>query len=406
MRTTTTPPSDVLEIIFDSFKMLLNSTPEEMRLLVGLLMVIASLTILAILAYVILIRPAHRLFSAYMLERNAHARHRIENVSALCWGNSLLRAPLIAIGTDIYAFALTSTKGKAIRYIKSASAFVPVLWCIFSLVILIAGIMESDPNWYIMGAPIALIAISIYVLDVSIIAAQGSRRAKIARMLIAVITGYLFSSIPLNLVFKSDINSYLFENDEQLNRAVKNIDKQIEKIKIEGWYSQLQGQQETLPKLATQREDERNGKGVTGLKNKPWKNNPVYEQISDEYEKIDGSINRLSSQHAGELQLLEQLYNEKVTKRTSIQQNNSTNHIKRHSALWSYAFSSIASALYFACMLLLFWCVDSLAVLVSFLEEDEYWSHVHEQNELRKIEFSKDSFRDKFKPIIADNSTS
>lgn len=332
-------------------------------MLVGFLTIFASLIIIAILAYLILIKPIYRLFAGYIANREAHAKYRIENVSSFSWGNSLLRAPLIAIGTDIYAFAITPAKGKSIRYIKSASVFVPVLWCIFSLSILIASIMDGEPNWYILGAPIALIAVSIYILDVSIIAAQSSRRAKIVRMLIAVITGYLFSSIPLNLVFKSDIDSYLIENDGQLNRAVKAIDTQISGIKAETWYVQMQELEKALARFTVQKEDERNGKGVTALKNKPWKNNSAYNQIRVEYDQTTANIKRLAEQHAGDIKLLSQLSNEKIEKRTSIQKNNTTNHIKRHAALWSYAFSSLSSALYFIALLLLFWTVDSLPVL-------------------------------------------
>jgi hypothetical protein len=48
--------------------------------------------------------------------------------------------------------------------------------------------------------------------------------------------------------------------------------------------------------------------------------------------------------------------------------------------------------------------VDSLAVLVSFLDESEYLENVRMHNERRAAVFASPEFLEKFKPVIANKS--
>lgn len=87
-----------------------------------------------------------------------------------------------------------------------------------------------------------------------------------------------------------------------------------------------------------------------------------------------------------------------------IQSTNVSNHIKRHLALWSYALSSLGAALFFFCCVVLFWLVDTLAVITSFLDESEYDKNVEEHNRHRENVFQKKDFEDAFSPMVANDT--
>ena len=333
-------------------------------------------------------------------------RHRVKEVSAFAWGNPLLRAPLVSIGTDIYAFGQTSMHGKSIRYIKAASVYIPVAWCIFALALLVvqSGQPSEALNWYVLAAPIALVAATIFILDVSIITAQKSLRAKLVRILIALTTGYIFSAIPLDYLYKSDVDSYLLANDSQLHEAATPIKNQISEIEKKPWYLDYLRDVSALSGISEQLEKERLGEGITGKPNQPDRRNRMYEQIMLEYNMKREDLNNISQSHASELVLLQNLNSRLSGAAQGIAAANPTNHIKRHLALWRYAFSSVGTAVFFLCCFILFWSVDSLAVLVSFLDESEYLENVRVHNERRAATFASAEFHEKFKPVIADKT--
>lgn len=209
--------SPSLKSFFDFITSLLsNFIPEDISAYVTSLLIVTSIAILFLLVYIFIIKPIVNIFRNYIKARKKHAKFRIEDPSGFSWGNSLLRVPLLAIGTDIFAFAKSSVKSKTVRYIKAVSVFIPVFWCIFSLVLLLSRSKTEFENIdiYILGLPVLLIGVAIYILDLSIIINKNNNKAKIIRIIIAIITGYLFSSIPLDYIYKSDIESYLTSNDD------------------------------------------------------------------------------------------------------------------------------------------------------------------------------------------------
>ena len=296
--------------------------------------------------------------------------------------------------------------GKTIRYIKAASVYIPVVWCIFALTLLIvqSGQPADTLNWYVLVAPIALVAATIFILDVSIITAQKSRRAKVVRILIALTTGYIFSAIPLDYIYKSDVDSYLLANDTQQREAATPIKNQISEIEKKTWYQDYLREVSALSGISEQLEKERLGEGITGRPNQPDKRNRMYEQIMLEYNMKKEELNNVSLTHASELLLLQNLNTRLSTSAQGIAAANPTNHIKRHLALWSYALSSLGTAMFFLCCFILFWSVDSLAVLVSFLDESEYLENVRVHNERRTEVFASPEFLEKFKPVITGNT--
>jgi hypothetical protein len=378
------------------------ATPESLKITLAVLAILLAVVVLAALFYLLAIKP----FANYLAATATRSKHRIDEVAAFSWGNPLLRAPLVAIGTDIYAFSQTSMHGKTIRYIKAASVFIPVVWCAFALALLIAqsGQPTDALNWYVLAVPIALVAITIFILDVSIITSHKSKRAKLVRIMIALTTGYMFSAIPLDYVYKSDIDSYLLASDTQLREASTPINNQIAEIEKKPWYQAYQKDSAALADISKELEKERMGEGVTGKPNQPNKRNRMYEQIMLEYNMKRENVNNISQTHASEIALLQSLNAKLISTAQGIAVANPTNHIKRHLALWSYALSSVGTALFFLCCFSLFWSVDSLAVLVSFLDESEYREHVRLHNERRETVFTSAEFQDKYKPVIAGSN--
>lgn len=384
------------------FDAIFGAMPESLKITLAVLAFLLALALLAVLFYQLAIKP----FGAYLAATATRTRHRIDEVAAFSWGNPVLRAPLVAIGTDIYAFSQTSMHGKTIRYIKAASVFIPVVWCAFALALLIAqsGQPSDALNWYVLAVPIALVAITIFILDVSIITSHKSKRAKLVRIMIALTTGYMFSAIPLDYVYKSDIDAYLLTNDTQQREASTPIKNQIAEIEKKSWYQDYLKASSALADISKELEKERMGEGVTGKPNQPNKRNRMYEQIMLEYNMKREDVNKISQSHASEIDLLQSLNARLVSTTQGIAAANPTNHIKRHLALWNYALSSFGTALFFLCCFSLFWSVDSLAVLVSFLDESEYREHVRLHNERREAVFTSAEFQEKYKPVIAGGS--
>jgi hypothetical protein len=381
------------------FDYVFSATPESLKLVLAFLTLGTFAVLLLVLFYLLIVKP----LVSYIALSKLRTPHRIDEVAAFSWGNPLLRAPLVAIGTDIYAFSQTSMHGKTIRYIKAASVFIPVVWCAFALALLIAqsGQPSDALNWYVLAVPIALVAITIFILDVSIITSHKSKRAKFVRIMIALTTGYMFSAIPLDYVYKSDIDAYLLTNDTQQREASAPIKNQIAEIEKKSWYQDYLKESSALSDISKELEKERMGEGVTGKPNQPNKRNRMYEQIMLEYNMKREDVNKISQSHASEIALLQSLNAKLVSTAQGIAAANPTNHIKRHLALWSYALSSFGTALFFLCCFSLFWSVDSLAVLVSFLDESEYREHVRLHNERREAVFTSAEFQDKYKPVIA-----
>ncbi len=381
------------------FDYVFSATPESLKLVLAFLTLGTFAVLLLVLFYLLIVKP----LVSYIALSKLRTPHRIDEVAAFSWGNPLLRAPLVAIGTDIYAFSQTSMHGKTIRYIKAASVFIPVVWCAFALALLIvqSGEPSDALNWYVLAVPIALVAITIFILDVSIITSHKSKRAKFVRIMIALTTGYMFSAIPLDYVYKSDIDAYLLTNDTQQREASAPIKNQIAEIEKKSWYQDYLKESSALSDISKELEKERMGEGVTGKPNQPNKRNRMYEQIMLEYNMKREDVNKISQSHASEIALLQSLNAKLVSTAQGIAAANPTNHIKRHLALWSYALSSFGTALFFLCCFSLFWSVDSLAVLVSFLDESEYREHVRLHNERREAVFTSAEFQDKYKPVIA-----
>lgn len=377
--------------------------PESFKLVLAFLALGAFAVLLVILFYLLVFKPLVN----YVAASKLRTPHRIDEVAAFSWGNPLLRAPLVAIGTDIYAFSQTSMHGKTVRYIKAASVFIPVVWCAFALALLIAqsGQPSESLNWYVLAVPIALVAITIFILDVSIITSHKSKRAKFVRIMIALTTGYMFSAIPLDYIYKSDIDAYLLANDTQQREASVPIKNQITEIEKKSWYQDYLKASSALADISKELEKERMGEGVTGKPNQPNKRNRMYEQIMLEYNMKREDVNKIAQSHASEIDLLQSLNAKLVSTAQGIAAANPTNHIKRHLALWNYALSSFGTALFFLCCFSLFWSVDSLAVLVSFLDESEYREHVRLHNERREAVFTSAEFQDKYKPVIAGSSS-
>jgi hypothetical protein len=384
------------------FDYVFSAMPDGLKMFLAVLAVVIFVVFLLAMFYLVIAKPIIN----FIAESKARDRHRVKEVSAFAWGNPLLRAPLVSIGTDIYAFGQSSMHGKTIRYIKAASVYIPVVWCIFALTLLIvqSGQPSVALNWYVLAAPIALVAATIFILDVSIITAQKSRRAKVVRILIALTTGYIFSAIPLDYIYKSDVDSYLLANDSQLREATAPIKNQISEIEKKTWYQDYLREVSALSGISEQLEKERLGEGVTGKPNQSDKRNRMYEQIMFEYNMKREDLNNISQSHASELVLLQNLNARLSGAAQGIAAANPTNHIKRHLALWSYALSSIGTAIFFLCCFILFWSVDSLAVLVSFLDESEYLENVRVHNERRAAVFASPEFLEKFKPVIAGNT--
>lgn len=382
--------------IFDS---IFGAAPEGLKIMLAVLIILLAFALLAGLFYLLAVKP----FANYLASSATRTRHRIDEAAAFSWGNPLLRAPLVAIGTDIYAFSQASMHGKTIRYIKAASVFIPVVWCAFALALLIAqsGQPADSLNWYVLAVPIALVAITVFILDVSIITSHKSKRAKFVRIMIALTTGYMFSAIPLDYIYKSDIDSYLLASDTQLREASTPIKNQIAEIEQKPWYQAYLKESSSLSEISNELEKERMGEGITGKPNQPNKRNRMYEQIMLEYNMKRENVNNLSQSHASEIALLQSLNAKLVSTAQGIAAANPTNHIKRHLALWNYALSSFGTALFFLCCFSLFWSVDALAVLVSFLDESEYREHVRLHNERREAVFTSAEFQDKYKPVIA-----
>ena len=234
--------------------------PDGLNLLMAMFALGVIVVFLLTLFYLVIAKPIIN----FIAESKVRDRHRVKEVSAFAWGNPLLRAPLISIGTDIYAFGQTSMHGKTLRYIKAASVYIPVAWCIFALTLLIvqSGQASQALNWYVLAAPIALVAATIFILDVSIITAQKSRRAKVVRILIALTTGYIFSAIPLDYIYKSDVDSYLLANDSQLHEATTPIKNQISEIEKKPWYQDYLRDVSALSGISEQLEKERIADGL------------------------------------------------------------------------------------------------------------------------------------------------
>lgn len=404
--------SPSLKSFFDFITSLLsNFIPEDISAYVTSLLIVTSIAILFLLVYIFIIKPIVNIFRNYIKARKKHAKFRIEDPSGFSWGNSLLRVPLLAIGTDIFAFAKSSVKSKTVRYIKAVSVFIPVFWCIFSLVLLLSRSKTEFENIdiYILGLPVLLIGVAIYILDLSIIINKNNNKAKIIRIIIAIITGYLFSSIPLDYIYKSDIESYLTSNDDQLEEIKIKAEKEKSKILNSQSYIEYKKLKITLEKdrknISNQLILERDGLGATGKRNSsdPRKNG-TYNQIESEYIKLNDQYKDLIDTNKFDVERLNEIDKTLRKDIDKIQSTNVSNHIKRHLALWSYALSSLGAALFFFCCVVLFWLVDTLAVITSFLDESEYDKNVEEHNRHRENVFQKKDFEDAFSPMVANDT--
>ena len=96
---------------------------------------------------------------------------------------------------------------------------------------------------------------------------------------------------------------------------------------------------------------------------------------------------------------LKQFITFKSKKVVEIAKNNEGSHIKRHHALWEYALSSTSTALFFLAVMILFWAIDSLSILCSYIDESEYNFLCQERNEEMREFFGSRAVRQRFNPL-------
>ena len=381
---------DVLLITFDlAIKQFYSTFPREHLWRLNLFVLILSVFVLGVIIW-LLVHPIYKMFVNYLNHRKKSAQYRLANPGAYAWGNSILRAPLLLIGTEIYSFARLSVKGKVFRYLKAAAVIIPVFWAAMGMTIFISGSKTdfSTIDLYFSCVPVLLICFSILVIDISIINAKEKKLLVLFRCLSAVIMGYVFSSIPLNYFFKASIDSYLQDNDSQRYNIESRIDEKVNTLKNEDWYKLWISLTKRTYNLSEQMEDERLGKGISKKPNDSGPN-PRYNEIKSEYHMVKRNLSDFEVQHSEQLQMIKLLTENKAYLNENFPKWNALNHIKRHNALWSYAFSNLGTAIYFLSILFIFWLIDSLAVITSFIDEKEY-------ENLRKefIKVSSEAFTD------------
>jgi Skp family chaperone for outer membrane proteins len=377
------------------------NVPPEQKIIVHLLIWIASLVFL-----IMTLLPIYNFFAkrvrGYIAARERHAMYRIEFPGAFSWGNSVLRAPLLLIGTDIYCFAQLSQKNKTIRYLKSAAVILPTLWCVFGLIVFISssGIEAKALDVRIMAVPVIIIATTILVLDISILNGNGSIKSKITRGFFAIVTGYIFSSVPLNYYFKATIDSRIAEVDHQLTNVEKDITGKIKAITDAQWYGELAGRSKEIAKINSQKQELQRQLIESKVSNRQYQK--IKKDLDDQLNLITDAIDKTGKLHDKDLDELNKLKQYKIDITMNLKKDNNSNQIKRHEALWGYALSSLATFVYFFAIMLLFWMVDSLALLMAALGESEYEALcAKHQAEVGK-EF--DRFTSSFLPLKVGNT--
>ena len=395
--------SGAIDGISKAIEKLYQITPPDQHEFISLLLVFISLLVLvaAISPFAIGI---YRFFRSYIKARHKHAKYRIENPGAFAWGNMILRAPLIMVGTEIYCFAQLSNKGKLLRYLKVAAVVIPVMWTALGMTIFV---VTSKKNFgsldvYISAIPVVLVCATVLVLDLSIVSDQGGIVLKVSRALLACITGYVLSSIPLNYYFKSSIDAQLAKADTERVLVENQFDTKLTSIRSEPWYLIRNGLTKNIERLQQELADERMGFGVTKTKNGTGIN-PKYREIAAELSAAKNTLAAFEKSNAASLSRLESLQKERQEKVAVFTDGNSRNHIKQHNALWSYAFSSIGSAFYFLGVLAIFWMVDTLAVLTSLIQEPEYEALLRKSTKSVADHFDAQSFDTQFFPLISDS---
>ncbi len=378
-----------------------NNTPAEYVYVINFAILLISGFFLIFIFYSFG-KKAIKFIGNYIVHRKKHAQYKIEYPGAFAWGNSFLRAPLVAIGTDILSFAKLSPKDKTLRYVKSASVLIPTVWSILGMILFVVSTKHDfqEIDLYIAALPIILVGLTVYILDISIINSQGGHKAKLIRSLLAIITGYIFSSAPLNYYFKSDIDSFMKQKDSQLTIVEANFNEKITKIQNSEWKKNLTALRGTQSQQLLEMGKERMGLGASQKKNSLFfpEMNVYYNQIKSELNNTQSMINEIENNHKTEQDELNQLLKNKNESIQKISSDNNFNHIKRHNALWSYAFSSVGTALYFLAFMALFWTIDSLSVLCSFINESEYENYCGRNNTSNKNVFDNEEYEEAFKP--------
>ena len=401
----------ILNVIEKALKVLTDIVlPEQKAWVVTATLVISVLALVAVLG-----PPAfgiYKLLAGYIDQRHKHCPQKIEIRGSLAWGNIIFRLPLLVIGTEIICFAKVTTKAKLLRYLKAGSVLVPVCWVAYSMLIFVTGTQFASLttiDMYIAIVPVVLITLTIFILDLTIVTAKEETKIgvwlKYFRIAIAIITGYVFSSVPLAHCFKSSIDSHLHANDRQAQSITSVYDQQITQYNnsIETFKLRLLHKSNELDDLSTSREMERVGKGITGKPNSSTKKNRVYDQLGEQIQDKSNEIKSLEVQIASDTEEKKRLVRERDTSLGSIERNNDNDHIKRHGALWSYAFTSIGSAFYFVSLMLIFCIIDALAVIASFVSEDEYDKEVEEWKRKLEQTYKNAGFDNGFLPIISTN---
>jgi hypothetical protein len=346
---------------------------------------------------------------AYINRLKLQHKFRITHPGAFSWGNTALRAPLLLIGTDIYCFAQLSNKGKLLRYLKAASAIIPVAWSSFGMIIFLSSsttLSVKDIDVYIFSIPVILVAATILVLDLSILNSQGGLSLKIIRGFFAILTGYILSSIPLTYYFKGSIDSYLAVNDIQKNLIESNYKIKMSAITAEPWFKEQDELEKNVSRVERQAENERlgNGIGENPKANTAYGKNPKYNEILKELEGKRQTLEKFRASHTPDINRVNQITSEYNTGIGNITSSNKSNHIKRHNALWSYAFSSTGSATFFIGILLMFWMIDALAVLSSFINEEDYYNLLTRTESYYKTHFENSGYDELFAPKIAEGT--
>lgn len=393
----------VVESLTSIFTTLISQASPEHRVYVSLAIIALSFTIITLVTQKI-IRAAYReVIKPYLDKRQSQAKSRIENPGAFAWGNRFLRAPLVLIGTDIYSFSQLTNKAKLLRYLKFASIVVPTVWVSLGMTIFVAtsDLSASRLDIAISAAPILLAAATIFTLDLSIICDQGGNKLRFFRFFCAIVTGYVFSSIPLNYYFKSSIDSYLKEKDTQVTSISSAYESEIAKMKQERWYISISELQETINRQSKQLEDERLGNGVSKTPNSPYAKNPKYNEIKTERESNIELLEDLKKTHKTELDRISTLNSMMTREVSEIKKSNNTDHIKRHSALWDFALSTPGNAAYFLAILIFFWVIDSLAVITSFAYENEYSRALEKHQRRLEQHFDSDEIWVGFMPFTS-----
>ncbi len=346
----------------------------------------------------------------YHMEVHARIEHKIWLPGTSSWGNFFFRIPLLLIGTEINCFAKIRAKAKLRRYVKVVSVIVPSVWAAYSMVIFTLGnhsTVVSGVDLYIALIPIVLVTISVFVLDVTIITAEGNttsdRILKSVRIVIALITGYVFTSIPLNHCFSSSVDSYLATKDSQV--AYINNERSIS-IKA------LEPNEIDFLQAAALKASIDNSQSVINEYKAILANPTASRRAKKEAREKIESINASLSASANSLMDISKTNNARkdsiISKYDSrvetVKLNKARDHIKRHVALWEYASSEPGAAFYFIAIMMIFFLVDSLAVLCSFISESEYDAKLNEWKATLDKAYRDDNYNTPFLPQVINVS--